>query len=308
MPLSNYLCENIYKMLFGDFWPIWLGGAILGIINILMFLYLIPIAGIYPAIAEWGIWTYRLAGLEIEPPWGTLEPLHLSMKSVISFGLILGAFIGALLSREFRIRKATIGAYLQSFAGGVLMAIGSFWAGSCIMGGFFSSIMALSLSGFYMMVGLIAGGYIGGKVTIWQMSNNPAHIDKSIAHGLREENSRVPLPKIGFFVTIILLVIALTYFLNGKNHFGVMALFGAAFGLVVQRSDFGCSTAFREILTTKNNAKMRGLLISLIVGVIGFFIIKASALKPTFVSVGPAGWHGVLGGVIFGFGMVIADG
>lgn len=302
---------SIYRKLFGKTWPIWLGGVILGIINILMFLYLIPISGIYPAIAEWGIWTYRLVGLEIEPPWGTLEPLHLSMKSVITFGLMFGALIGALFSKEFMIRKATMGAYLQSFTGGVLMAIGSFLVGSCIIGGFYSSIMALSLSGFYMMVGLILGSYIGGKVTIWQKSKKAKNSvsDIETVHGdFDGKNSNSHLPKIGFFVTIILLVIALAYFLNGKNHFGVMALFGAAFGLVVQRSDFGFSTAFREILTTKNNAKMRGLLISLIVGVIGFFIIKASALKPTFVSVGPAGWHGVLGGAIFGFGMVIADG
>lgn len=309
MTLSIY--ENIYRKLFGKTWPIWLGGVILAFINILLFLYLIPLGGVYPAMADWGIWTYRLVRLKIEPPWGSLELPYLSIRSVINFGLLLGALIGALLSKEFMIRKATIGTYIQSSVGGALMGIGSFLAGACIIGGFYSSIMALSLSGFYMMIGLILGGYIGGKVTIWQKSKkakNSVSDVKAAPNDLGEKDSKSHLPKIGVFVTIILLVIALAYFLSGKNLLGGVALFSAAFGLVFQRSDFGFSTAFREIFTTKNNKKMRGVIISLIVGVIGFSIIKASAFKPAFTFVSPAGWHSVLGGVIFGFGMVIADG
>jgi hypothetical protein len=30
--------------------------------------------------------------------------------------------------------------------------------------------MSLSLSGFYMMIGLIGGGYLGGRIMMWQGS------------------------------------------------------------------------------------------------------------------------------------------
>lgn len=191
------------------------------------------------------------------------------------------------------------------------MGIGSFLIGSCIIGGFYSSIMALSLSGFYMMIGLILGAYIGGKFTLWQKSKkakNSVSGVKTVPDDSGIEKSRSYIPIIGVFMTIILLIIALIYFLKGKNILGGIALFSAAFGFVFQRSDFGFSTGFREIFTTKNNAKMRGVIISLIVGVIGFAIIKASALKPSHMFVGPAGWHSIIGAAIFGFGMVIADG
>ena len=124
---QNYL----YGKIFYTTWPKWLGGVLLAFLNIGLFLYLMPLFGVYPAMADWGIWTFKLAGLDIPTPWGsTLELPYLSSRSMVNFGLLLGALIGALLSREFMIRKATTGAYLQSTAGGILMGIGSFMVGS----------------------------------------------------------------------------------------------------------------------------------------------------------------------------------
>jgi hypothetical protein len=83
MTLSLYFNENIYKKLFGKTWPKWVGGILLAILNILLFLYIMPIGGVYPAIADRGIWMYKIAGLDIKPPWGTLTLPHLSVISVL---------------------------------------------------------------------------------------------------------------------------------------------------------------------------------------------------------------------------------
>lgn len=90
-----------------------------------------PLGGIYPAISEWGIWIYKLVGLKIEPPWGSLELPYLSITSVLSFGLISGVFTTALFPRQFKIRKDTLSGYVQGFVGGVLIGIGSFLVGAC---------------------------------------------------------------------------------------------------------------------------------------------------------------------------------
>lgn len=168
MTLSEYLYENFYRKNFTKTWSKLRGGVLLAFLNILLFLFIMPIGGVYPAIADWGIWLYRLVGINIQPPWGTLELPHLSIISVLNFGLILGFFSAALYSRQFKIRKDTISGYAQGFIGGALMGIGSFLVGACIIGGFYSAIMSLSLSGFYMMAGLLIGGYYGGKVLMWQ--------------------------------------------------------------------------------------------------------------------------------------------
>ena len=107
---------------------------------------------------------------------------------------------------------------------------------------------------------------------------------------------------------VVLFIIALVYFLNGKSLFGGVVLISAAFGLVFQRSDFGFSIAFSEFFSAKDNVKMRGILISLMVGIVGFILIKENALRSVHMFVMPAGWPTVVGGLIFGFGMVMADG
>lgn len=311
MTLSTYLHENIYKKLFGKTWPKWSGGVLLALLNILFFLYIMPLGGIYPAIADWGIWIYRLAGINIEPPWGTLEPPHQSIISVLNVGLILGFLSAALFSRQFKYRKDTTAGYVQGFFGGVLMGIGSFITGACIIGGFYSSVMSLSLGGFYMMIGLIIGGFLGGKVMIWQGRRKAKKVVlemKPVPKGFVEKEYKSNQPKIGIIVIMVLFAIAGAYFMKGKNLFGGVILFSAAFGLVFQRSAFCITAAFREVFTTKSNEIMRSLMLSLIIGVIGFTIIKANGFRPAAMFVLPAGWNSVIGGAIFGFGMVITGG
>lgn len=311
MTLSKYFHEKIYRKLFEKTWPKWLGGLLLALLNILLFIYLMPIGGIYPTISEWGIWIYRLVGLKIKPPWGFLELPYLSITGILSLGLILGVFVAALFSKQFKIRKDTPSSYLQGFIGGVLIGIGSFLAVACNVAGFYSSVMSLSLSGFYMMIGLIGGGFLGGRIMMWQGSRKAARLTFELIlenkdSALKEYKSNQP--KIALFITFILIAIALTYLLNGKQILGGMFLFGIAFGVVFQRSAFCMAAAFREIFTTKNNEIMRNIILSLMVGVIGFSIIKANGFRPANTFVLPAGWHTIIGGFLFGFGMVIAGG
>jgi len=313
MTLSEYLHENIYRKNFGKTWSKQRGGVLLAFLNILLFLFIMPIGGVYPAMADWGIWIYKLAGINIQPPWGSLELPHLSIISVLNFGLFFGFFSASLLTKQFKIRKDTISGYVQGFIGGALMGIGSFLVGACIIGGFYSAIMSLSLSGFYMMAGLLIGGYYGGKVLMWQ-GNKKAQkllaelkiVPKSPAGVEKEYRSRQPAA--GILLVILLLSGALIYFLSGKTLLGGMMLFGAAFGLVIQRSAFCLCGAFREVFTTKKNETMRSLMISLAMGVTGFTIIKANGFRPADMFILPAGWHSVIGGAIFGFGMVITGG
>src|SRR4030065_1937373 len=113
MTLSEYLYESFYRKNFTKTWSKLRGGVLLAFLNILIFLFFMPIGGVYPAMADWGIWLYRLAGINIQPPWGTLELPHLSIISVLNFGLILGGLSAALLVKHFKIRKDTISGYAQ---------------------------------------------------------------------------------------------------------------------------------------------------------------------------------------------------
>ena len=47
--------NNIYRKLFGKTWPKWAGGVLLALLNIGLFIYLMPLFGVYPAMADWEI-------------------------------------------------------------------------------------------------------------------------------------------------------------------------------------------------------------------------------------------------------------
>lgn len=191
------------------------------------------------------------------------------------------------------------------------MGIGSFLSGACIVGGFFSSVMSLSLSGFYMMTGLIIGGYFGGKLMIWQGRKKAEKIVldfKPVAKAPDKQEYKTRQPLIGIFASVMLFAIAAIYFMKGSNLFGGVLLFSSAFGIVFQRSAFCMTAAFREIFTTRANEMMRGLLLSLMIGVIGFTIIKSNGFRPADMLILPAGWATIAGGALFGFGMVITGG
>ncbi|MEW5959333.1 MAG: YeeE/YedE family protein [Chloroflexota bacterium] len=99
---------------------------------------------------------------------------------------------------------------------------------------------------------------------------------------------------------------------------GEMALFwamGLAFGFVLQRSRFCFASAFRDIFLLRHGRNMKGVLTGLAVATAGFAVLMSRqvpnpglGILPPDANVLPLGWHIVLGGLLFGAGMVVAGG
>jgi uncharacterized protein len=86
-------------------------------------------------------------------------------------------------------------------------------------------------------------------------------------------------------------------------------LFGAAFGIVLQRSRFCLVRAFREPFMSGESEHARAAALALLLSMIGFTILKSTDLKDAGEWVFPSFWLGaLLGGSVFGIGMVIAGG
>src|ERR671919_141113 len=95
----------------------------------------------------------------------------------------------------------------------------------------------------------------------------------------------------------------------------VFWLFGLAFGFVLQRSRFCFTSAFRDLFLLGDARVMKGILAGLAVATAGFAVLMARLLPdvgfgsvPPGATVLPLGVHTLLGGTLFGIGMVLGGG
>ena len=156
---------NGYAKLFGQQWPVWVGGVLFGMLNVLLFAYERPWSAA-DGVRNWGDWMFNTLGVTKS----TIISPHLYSTSVLNLGIIGGALAAALLARQFQIRMAPPWELFKGLIGGGLMGVGASLAFGCNIGGFFSAMSALSMAGVAMMAGLIAGVFVGLKLLVWEVS------------------------------------------------------------------------------------------------------------------------------------------
>src|SRR6058998_1248124 len=230
-----------WDALVGRAWPVWGAALLVATVNVFLFAFDRPWTA-SDGLRNWGDWALTAVGLvrrpDLLPPW-------LYSGSLLNLGVIVGGAMAALLSREFAIRVPPAPELAKGAAGGLLMGVGAVLAFGCNIGGFFSATSALSLSGLGMMLGLGAGAFLGLRYLIWEVAHRP---------GWSRGGGRVYLqaggrsaarqPWAGAFVFCLVLATLFVYARAGYGTQGVFLLFGAAFGVIFQRSRFCLVRAF----------------------------------------------------------------
>ena len=294
-----------YDALFGKQWPIWVGGILFGMINVFMFAFERPWSSAN-GIRNWGNWFFN--SLEVTDI--TIISPHLFSTSLLNFGIIGGAFASALLAKQFQIRMAPTRELIKGLLGGTLMGIGSALSFGCNIGGFFSATSALSLAGPAMMIGLIVGSFLGLKLLVWEITYlSPAVLKKSASSSQGDSKPSSQQPLAGFIIILIALGLVFTYDHFDYSTRGGFLLFGLIIGILMQRTRFCFVRAFRDPFMTGESEATRAVAMAVIIGAIGFSILKWTDLKDWDVFVSPGFWSGsLLGGAIFGVGMSLSGG
>ncbi len=301
-----------YAKIFGRPWPVIPSALVIAALNVFLFTFDRPWTA-SDGVRNWGDWSFHAVGLIRQPD--LLSPLLYS-GSVLNLGLLLGGLAAALLSREFGIRPAPLNELVKGALGGLLMGGGAMLSFGCNIGGFFSAFSALSLSGVGMMGGLIIGAFLAtrylirenrkliaaGKVPFMSTCEAPPQPAPQSA-SFRTQ------PATGWVVLVSLVALAGLYRQLGHGPLAAFLLFGVAFGVVLQRSRFCLVSAFREPFMSGQSEHARAAALALTLSMVGFAILKATDLKDATEWVFPSFWQGALcGGILFGFGMVIAGG
>jgi uncharacterized membrane protein YedE/YeeE len=164
----------IWRTVFVQGWSPVAGGAVLGGIAVLMYLVHMP-WGVTGELARWSNGIMGILGVAAPVAKGAAEiggcAVRMQTSGVfthtfgVTVGLLPGAFVAALLAREFKLRfPKERKRYVQSLVGGVLMGYGSGLAIGCTIGAFFSSVASLSVSGWLFGLALAGGAYLGVQV------------------------------------------------------------------------------------------------------------------------------------------------
>jgi uncharacterized membrane protein YedE/YeeE len=292
--------------LFSRGWPVWGAAIIVATINVFLFAFDRPWTA-SDGMRNWGDWLFTGLGVIERPdlvaPW-------LYSGSLLNLGVLIGGAGAALCAREFAIRVPARGELAKGSIGGALMGVGSMLAFGCNVGGFFSAISALSLAGFGMMLGLGVGAFLGLRYLLWELGHRPGWSQaggRVLAAPSATRPSRQPV--VGALVLAAALAAPFLYASAGYPKQGVFLLFGAAFGVVFQRSRFCLVRAFREPFMTGEASHTRAAALALVLSTLGFAILKYTDAKDrgewVFAAVGIGA---LLGGTLFGIGMTLAGG
>jgi len=298
-----------YKSVFVEEWSPYFGATLVVIIMaVLMGSGLFW--GVFGGVKLWGDYFNNFIGLGpllgIKPE---LDSPLMHRISLMDITLVLGAFAAALLSQQFRISRPPNLEFVWGALGGTLMGIGATFAGGCTTGGFFIPLTFSSPSGWVMWVGLLAGAVIGLKLLIWTMENVTWGTKAPEIKPVRFKSS---FPWIGALVIACILAWAVGWWGSDNKmevQRAILILAGFGIGFVLHRSRFCFSRVFREPFMTGEGEMTKAMIFALALGApVGAVLIANEAIDP-YLAVPTRFWIGsLIGGLVFGIGMIFAGG
>jgi uncharacterized membrane protein YedE/YeeE len=298
-----------YKSIFVDEWSPYFGAVVLVIIMaVLMGSGLFW--GVFGGLKLWGDYLNNAIGLG--PVLGIkteLESPLMHRISLMDITLVLGAFCAALLSRQFRISRPPKLEYIWGALGGMMMGLGATLAGGCTTGGFFVPLTFSSPSGWAMWLGLLVGAVIGLKLLLWTMENITWG---TTAPEVKPARFKAAYPWLGLLVLTLILIWTLRWWYSDEKmeaSRAVLVLCGFAIGFVLHRSRFCFSRVFREPFMTGEGEMTKAMILALALGApVGAILIAKGTIDP-YLAIPTRFWLGsLLGGLVFGIGMVFAGG
>lgn len=300
-----------YETIFVEDWSPYLGGILLVLVIIGLMINGL-FWGVFGGVKFWGDWFNNLIGLG--PLLGVpqeLDSFLMHRMSLMNIMLVLGAFSAALFSRQFLPRRPPKLEYIWAMLGGCLLGIGAALAGGCTTGGFFNPVLHASPAGWAMWAGLLLGAAIGLKLLMWTLENIEWGMVAPPPVKLPEGVLRV-YPLLGLAVVVGVLLWATQWYGSGKEQLAaraVIVLAGFAIGFIMHRSRLCFARSFREPFMTAEGDMTKAVILALTIGLIISSLLFQKKIIDPYIAIPATFWIGsLLGGLIFGIGMIFAGG
>ncbi|MET1114742.1 MAG: YeeE/YedE thiosulfate transporter family protein [Comamonas sp.] len=164
--------RSLWHSLWTGRWNYALGGALVGVISVAAIVRMRPLgvtatlgSQVRGALQQRGWVPERLHGLDGFAGCATLpQESWATPNALVLVGLVGGAFVAALASRQFTPRRPTGSDALRGIAGGTLLGWGAMTGLGCTMGTLLSGGMAGALSAWVFGAAMLAALWLGFRV------------------------------------------------------------------------------------------------------------------------------------------------
>ena len=289
--------------------------------------YYFGLTGTYWAVTgeftRWGGHIMNLLGVDTST-WGYFKILGLQgtpldrVDGVMIIGMFAGAFAAAAMANnvKFRLPQSNI-RIAQALIGGIIAGFGARIGMGCNLASFFTGIPQFSLHAWFFTIMTLVGVWLGTKVVLLPIFRSHTKLEKVSTQkdiGSNKENQkRAQVLFLLGVLTLIAVAIWVAYLmaygkiLEGKR-IPVLALavvFGVGFGFIISRAQICFTSAFRDLFITGRGYMANAVIVGMMVSTIGVFSYIMLGLPPKIMWAAP---NAVIGGLLFGFGIVIAGG
>ncbi len=257
--------------------------------------HLMQLFGAHPQ--EWGY--FKVIGLE-----GT--PLD-RIDGMMIIGMFAGCIAAALWANNVKLRKPQHGIRIaQALVGGIIAGFGARLAMGCNLAAFFTGIPQFSLHAWFFALATAVGSYFGAKFTLLPLFRIPVKLQKvTAASPLTQHPARaVRRFRLGMVVFFLALSWSLIELFRHPK-LGIAMLCGIGFGLLIERAQICFTSAFRDLWITGRTHMAKAIILGMAVSAIGIFSYVQLGVAPKILWAGP---NAVIGGLLFGFGIVLAGG
>ena len=196
----------------------------------------------------------------------------------------------------------------QALIGGIIAGFGARLGMGCNLASFFTGIPQFSFHAWVFTAFMMVGVYFGVKVAMSPYFQSKIKMQKvSCAKPLEQSPTKVKnFFTFGTVIALLIIVYALyLIFVANSPKLGMAVFFGAAFGLIIAKAQVCFKSAFRDIFTTGRSELAIAIIIGMAVATLGVFTYLSMGATPKIFWTGP---NVVIGGILFGFGIVLAGG
>ncbi|GBG57578.1 hypothetical protein SPFL3102_02224 [Sporomusaceae bacterium FL31] len=303
-----------YKKAVAGFWGQTFSVVALGILSALYFGSLGVAWAVTGEFTRWGAHILQLLGQDVSQ-YSYLKLINFTgspltrIDGVMVGGMFIGAFVSALLGQNVKLRFPTGRRVLQALVGGIIAGFGTRMAMGCNLAALFTGIPQFSFHTWLFTFGTVVGTYFGLKLSMkpWMMGSPKLVAIQAVGAKIENQVYYRIQPYIG-----ILALIGFIYYLlqqaggNYPANLLMATCFGFGFGFLIQKGQVCFTSAFRDLWLIGRPTMAKALVWGMVVQTLITAVFLAKGMPPKVIWW--AGPGAMLGGILFGVGIVIAGG